>query len=147
MTAVQEDAECFDRVIAARRLRDAETDKTKRRALAEKALAELRTATEIPIAITEACLKLADKATLVFDLGFKAARGDSGVAISSALAGAQGSLSIIYLNLTSFKGSEWAIRTRVRADDLAIRVQSHQMQLLERISRLQKEAIDRENAH
>lgn len=144
MSAVQEDAECFDRVISARRLRDEEVDKAKKRTLAERALSELRTATEIPIRITEACLQLADKATLVFDLGFKAARGDSGVAISSALAGAQGGLAIIYLNLTSFKGGEWAIRTRQRADDLALRVQNHQMQLLERISRLQREAIERE---
>lgn len=144
LTAIQEDSDCFDRVIKTRRLRDEETDRNKKKALSEKALAELRTATEIPIRITETCLQLADRATVVFDLGFKAARGDSGVAISSALAGASGGLAIVYLNLTSFKGSEWAVQTRTKADELSLRVQNHHVQLLERIARLQTEALSRE---
>lgn len=143
-TAVQEDSEQFDRVIESRRSRDAEKDSHKKRQLAEKALSELRVATDIPIRIAEACLLLADKALVVFDLGFKAARGDSGVAISSALAGASGAISIIYLNLTSFKGSEWAIQTRQKADELNVRVQRLQVQLADRIARLQQEVLDRE---
>lgn len=144
MAAVQEDSDQFDRVIRARRLRNAESDKNKKRALSERALAELRDATEIPIRIAETCLHLAEKAIVVFDLGFKAARGDSGVAISSALAGASGALSIIYLNLTSFKGGEWALQTRKRADDLSLRTQALQLQLVDRIARLQQEVLIRE---
>jgi len=144
VAALQDDSEQFDRVIEARRLRDAELDKGKKRPLAERALAELREATEIPIKIAETCLLLAEKALVVFDLGFKAARGDSGVAVSSALAGASGSLAIIYLNLTSFKGSEWASQTRQRADAISQRVQALQVQLIDRINRLQQEVIARE---
>jgi formiminotetrahydrofolate cyclodeaminase len=144
LAAVQEDSNQFDRVIRARRLRDAETNKTAKRALSEKALSELRDATEIPIRIAETCLHLAEKAIVVFDLGFKAARGDSGVAISSALAGASGALSIIYLNLTSFKGSDWALQTRRKADELSQRTQALQLQLVDRIARLQQEVIARE---
>jgi formiminotetrahydrofolate cyclodeaminase len=144
LSAVQEDSEQFDRVIGARRLRDAETDKTRKRQLSEKALGELRVATDIPIRIAETCLHLAEKAIVVFDLGFKAARGDSGVAISSALAGASGAIAIIYLNLTSFKGGDWAIQTRKKADDLSLRTQALQVQLLERITRLQQEVVRRE---
>lgn len=142
--AMQEDSDQFDRVIALRNQRNAETDKAKKRQLAEQALSELRAATEIPIRIAETCLHLADRAMLVFDLGFKAARGDSGVAISSALAGATGAISIIYLNLTSFKGSEWAVNTRKKADELSEHAQQLQGGLLERILRLQKEVLDRE---
>jgi formiminotetrahydrofolate cyclodeaminase len=144
MAAVQEDSEQFDKVIGSRRLRDLATEKVERRHLSELALAELRAATEIPLRIAEACLKVAEKGLVVFDLGFKAARGDSGVAISSALAGAAGSLSIIYLNLTSFKGGEWAIDVRQKADAISLRVQALQVQLLERVARLQAEAIARE---
>jgi formiminotetrahydrofolate cyclodeaminase len=129
MAAVQEDSEQFDKVIGSRRLRDLATEKVERRHLSELALAELRAATEIPLRIAEACLKVAEKGLVVFDLGFKAARGDSGVAISSALAGAAGSLSIIYLNLTSFKGGEWAIDVRQKADAISLRVQALQVQL------------------
>jgi len=146
VAAVQEDSDQFDRVIMLRNQRDNEPDKAKKRHLAEQALHELRLATDIAIRIAEACLHLADRAMLVFDLGFKAARGDSGVAISSAIAGATGALSIIYLNLTSFKGSEWAVQTRKKADELSLRAQHQQAGLLERIVRLQNEVIAREPA-
>jgi formiminotetrahydrofolate cyclodeaminase len=144
MAAVQDDSGRFDRVIQARRIRDAETDQVKKKQLSEKALNELRVATEIPIRIAETCLALAEKAVVVFDLGFKAARGDSGVAISSAIAGASGCIAIIYLNLINFRGGEWAIQTREKADDLSRRTQDLQIQLVERISCLQQEAIKRE---
>jgi formiminotetrahydrofolate cyclodeaminase len=144
MAAMQEDSEQFDRVIGARRLRDAEVDRQKKRVLSERALGELRDATDIPIRIAETCLKLAEKAIVVFDLGFKAARGDSGVAISSALAGASGATAIIYLNLTSFKGGEWAVQARSKADELSLRTQTLQVELLERITRLQREVLQRE---
>lgn len=144
VAAVQEDSEQFDRVINARRIRDNEKDPARKRQLTEKALSELRDATEIPIRIAETCISLAEKAIVVFDLGFKSARGDSGVAISSAIAGASGCLSIIYLNLTSFRGSDWARQTRQTADTIGLRVQSLQVQLIERIARLQSEAESRE---
>jgi len=144
-SAIQEDSEQFDRVFQARVLRDNETDALKKKQLSEKALNELRIATEIPIRIAETCLALAEKAKLVFDLGFKSARGDSGVAISAALAAASGCVSIIYLNLTSFRGGEWAVRTREKADELSQRTQNLQIQLVERIGHLQREVMKREN--
>lgn len=146
LAAIQEDSDQFDRVILARRLRDQATDKNERRHLSEKALAELRDATEIPLRILEACLRLAEKGLVVFDLGFKAARGDSGVAVSAALAGASGALSIIFLNLTCFKGGEWAVAMRKKTDVHAVRVQALQIELLERVARLQNEAIAREGS-
>ena len=142
-SAIQEDSEQFDRVIQARLLRDREKDTVKKRQLSEKALNELRIATEIPIRIAETCLALAEKAMLVFDLGYKAARGDSGVAISAAIAAASGCVSIIYL--TSFRGGEWAVRTREKADELSRRTQDLQIQLVERIGHLQQEVIKRED--
>lgn len=142
--AVEEDSIQFDKVIEARRLRDAESDRKKRKPLAEAALAELRIATEIPINIAENSLKLADKALTIFDLGFKSARGDSGVAISSALSAASGAISIIYLNLTSFKGGEWAAATRKKADELYMANQKLQGELFNRISRLQEEVLRKE---
>lgn len=144
LQAMQADSEQFDRVIEARRLRDREQDKSKKRQLSEKALAELRVATEVPLTIAETCIALAEKALVVFDLGFRAARGDSGVAIGSALAGASGAISIIYLNLTSFKGGEWAIQARTKADVLAQKTNLLQVQLAERIDHLRKEVTDRE---
>ena len=107
--AIQDDADQFDRVIKARRLRDKTTDKAERKQLAERALEQLRLATDIPIEIARVCLQAAEKGFIMFDLGFRSARGDSGVAVSSALAGASGALSVVYLNLTSFKGKRMGL--------------------------------------
>ena len=145
VSALQSDSEQFERVIQARRLRDAEEDRNKRRALSERALEELRKATDIPIEIAEVCLTLAEKALIVFDLGFKAARGDSGVALSSALAAASGSLSIVYLNLSRFKGSDWAVKTRKRADVQSAKLSSLQMELATRIDQLREAVVHRES--
>jgi formiminotetrahydrofolate cyclodeaminase len=143
--AVQEDSVRFDRVIQARQARDAaEKGSKERKQLADKALSELKEATEIPLKIAELSVQLAEKTLSVFDLGFKSARGDSGVAISSALAAASSCISIIYLNLTSFKGSEWARETRLKADEISRRLQSHQIELFARIDRLRQEVITKE---
>lgn len=145
LAAMQEDSVQFDKVIIARKIRDSAPKESKeRRQLADNALNQLRMATDIPLRIAEVCLDLAEKAIVVFDLGFQAARGDSGVAISSALSGASGAISIIYLNLTSFKGSEWAVQTRQQADELSARTQKLQMELFNRINQLQSEVIQRE---
>ena len=88
------------------------------------------------------CQKLRDgdsEGLDVFDLGFRSARGDSGVGISAATSGAVGALSVIYLNLTRFRGSDWAITMRERADELNRATQAVQFQLLERIARLRSE--------
>lgn len=58
MAAIQDDSDAFDRVIKARRLRDKEDDKNKKRQLADRALGELRAATDIPLRIAEICIQL-----------------------------------------------------------------------------------------
>jgi tetratricopeptide (TPR) repeat protein len=67
------------------------------------------------VEIAELSVGVIRNAIDIFDLGFQSARGDSGVAISSAIAGSNGALSIVYLNLTSFKRSEWAVDARKRS--------------------------------
>lgn len=90
-----------------RQERDNEDNQKLKNRLQKEALIELRKATELPIEIAELCIKLADFSLLVFENGFQAARGDSGVALSSSLSGLTGCLSIISLNLQSFPSSSW----------------------------------------
>ena len=142
--AVQEDSIQFDKVIAARRLRDNETEPKLKKKLAASALKELKLSTEIPLRIAGLCIEVANNAIAVFDVGFKSARGDSGVAISSALAGASGAISIVYLNLTSFRGGKWAMQTRNKVDPLLIQTQGLQVELFNRVERLKQQVIDGE---
>ena len=116
--AFQRDAEIFDKVIIARRRRDEERDPVRKRDLADAARELLEQATEIPLGVCRDCLRLAEFGLSLFDIGFKSARGDSGAAVSMALAGAFSALFIVNLNLRSFRSGEWARRTSQEANDL-----------------------------
>lgn len=135
--AFQQDAVQFDRVVQLRRERDAESDPRRKRQLHDKALAELQKATEIPLRTARHCIDLAEKALTVFDLGFASARGDSGVAISAALAAAYGALFVVSLNLTNFRGGGWARRIRKEAAEQLSRVHRLQPELVRRLDDLQ----------
>jgi hypothetical protein len=58
----------------------------------------------------------------VFDSGAKKVRGDSGAAISSALAGAMTAIFVANLNLRSFASGAWALRTQARINGIRDRV-------------------------
>lgn len=103
---------------------------------------KLRPATLIPLEIAKTCLDLAECAIKTFDLGFKAARGDSGVAINSALSGATGALSIVYLNLSSFEGCEWEVQVLQETEKLEDRAQGLQVELQDRIQKLRTKAVE-----
>jgi formiminotetrahydrofolate cyclodeaminase len=143
--AVERDSAAFDRVIRARQHRDSfEVGSKDRKAAAEAALEELRTATEIPVEIAQKCLELADYALTVFQLGFKSARGDSGVAVSAAISAVHGSLAIIFLNLTSFRGSSWAVEKRKQAEVIQERVSELQKQFYQALGGLHQEILKKE---
>lgn len=108
----QEDSDLFDIVINLREARNAEQDPVRKKMKAEKAMQSLKPATEIPLRIAEYCLELGDYAVFVFDNGFKSARGDSGVALNSAISGISSSLYIVELNLQSIASDEWLYLVR-----------------------------------
>jgi len=140
--ALNEDSMQFDKVIRARIERDKETDYFKKGYLEDVAFSELQVATEIPIVIAENCIQLTKNGLEVFDNGFQAARGDSAVAVSSALSGATGALSIIYLNLVSFWGDKWAISKIEVADKLNNEINELQSELTNRIKKLKGEVAN-----
>jgi formiminotetrahydrofolate cyclodeaminase len=140
LMAFDDDAEQFDKVIASRRARDSEGEPIQRWKHAKRALTELHAASEIPLEIAEQCLVLAEHAITVFDIGFKSARGDSEVAIDSALSGTSGAISIVYLNLSSFKGHRQAVEMLKRAKKLEERAQSLKAELEKRIQALKNSA-------
>ena len=137
----QRDAEVFDEVIKARKARDATTDDREKRRHGEAALEGLKAATEIPFQIGEACLKLIDHAVVIFDGGFKGARGDTGAAVSAAVAGAMSAVFVVNLNLKSFRGSEWAKQQRTRCDELHQNLTQKQAAALERVMQLRAEDV------
>ena len=138
--AFDEDSIQFDKVITARRARNAESDPAQRWKHGKQALDELHVASEIPLDIAEKCLALAEHAITVFDIGFKAARGDSEVAIDSALSGATGAISIVYLNLSSFNGESQIVALLDRAEKLEERARLLDTELQTRVLELKSAA-------
>lgn len=129
----QKDIDVFNKVSKYRVLRDESEKGTKEYENAlKKALDNLKVATDIPIEICDSSLKIISYAFNIFDLGFKSARGDSGVAISNLLSSAQGALFVTFLNLKTFKKSKWKTEKINEAVTLA-----------EKFSKIQKDAFTR----
>lgn len=137
-----QDATIFDEVIKLRVARDNATDKNEKRRLSEKANEKLRVATDIPIRICELCIRLIDHGVAMFDMGFQAARGDSGAAVSSAVAGAMSGIFVVSLNLRSFKKSEWAASKRKRVAELQKELEAKQLIAFGRVSHLTAEDVE-----
>jgi formiminotetrahydrofolate cyclodeaminase len=138
----QLDAVAFDKVFKERLERDQYDKDTKEyKRHSEKALDHLREATVIPFEIGEICLGLIDDGVAIFDMGFKAARGDTGAGVSAAVAGAMSAVFVINLNLKSFRGSDWARQQRTRCDQLHQRLSSKQLEAFGRVMTLRDEDI------
>jgi formiminotetrahydrofolate cyclodeaminase/Zn-dependent peptidase ImmA (M78 family) len=136
----QQDSEEFDVVINLREERDKEKNLVRKRELSEKALNALVISTETPIEIAESCLDLVEFATFVFDNGFKAARGDSGVALNSALSAVASCLSIIELNLITLPVNERTDRVRQRKAAIKLKYDQLSLNANRALSILEKEA-------
>ncbi|MBX2968203.1 MAG: cyclodeaminase/cyclohydrolase family protein [Cyclobacteriaceae bacterium] len=114
----EEDSVLFDKVIQLRTARNNEVDPKRKEELAKQALQALVPATDILIKIAKHAVRLADYGTEIFKSGFKAARGDSGVALNGAVSTIAGCLSIIELNLLSFEVNEWTRKIRSDVSDI-----------------------------
>lgn len=137
-----QDAVIFDDVISLRVARDKAPNEKEKRRLGEQANEKLREATDIPIKICELCIRLIDHGVAMFDMGFEAARGDSGAGVSAAVAGAMSSVFVINLNLKSFRDSEWAKSRRKRVNELQKTLEVKQLEAFGRVSQLKEEDVE-----
>lgn len=138
----EHDSIIFDEVIKLRKQRNNATDAKEKRRYSEQALTKLREATEIPHQICEESLKLIDHGISIFDMGFKSARGDTGAAVSAAVAGAMSSIFVINLNLRSFRSGEWASDMRKRCDTLHKKLEIKQEEAFGRVMTLKEEDVE-----
>lgn len=139
--AFVQDSVLFDKVIKSRKKRDAAVDHDEWWKRSHRASTELDLASSVALKIARTCIRLTELAIVVFDKGFKSAQGDSDVAIEAALSGATGALSVVYLNLNSFRGEAHARKTLEEAETLATFAEKLQVQLNERMQMLRNRAI------
>ena len=137
----QRDAEIFDAVIGARRGRMAAVTDDEKRTFRRDELRQLREATEIPLKIGYLCLDLVDCAVFTFDFGFQSARGDSGAAVSAAIAGVTAAAFVIHLNLKSFGPSQWQEQTFGLCQEMLAKLNEKQANAFSRLTKLSEEEI------
>ena len=102
--AVDEDAAAFERFWQTR------TEET------------LRHATEVPIAIAEHCLALAEVGIELYDRGFRNARGEAGAAALSAVANGEAAAHCAWINLGFAGTAAWADGRKEDVGDLRRRL-------------------------
>jgi methenyltetrahydrofolate cyclohydrolase len=138
----EQDARNFDQVVALRRLRDLAADRQERGRLSRRANDSLESATNCAIEIADLCMKLIDHGIIAFDNGWHAIRGDSGAAISAAMAGVMSGIFIINLNLKSLKDRKSAEQILQKCGSLYEGLQAKQISAFSCVTSLNKEAIE-----
>lgn len=137
----RQDIEAFNLVSKLRVQRDQAIDSKERDRFRKLALEAQKKATEIPIQICSTCLEILPLAFAIFEEGFKSARGDSGVGISNLLSAISGGLFVIFLNLVSYRKSQWRDETKRRAEELASQLSAFQNKAYTKVLELYEENL------
>jgi methenyltetrahydrofolate cyclohydrolase len=131
----------FGKISEKRTLRDRETDEKLKDRYGREAAEQLRIATEIPIELCNTCFEIMTLALAIFDNGYKATRGDAGVAISNLLAGISGTLFVVLLNIKVARKSAWTEAKRKEAEELAEKYIKTQRDAFSRVVSLYKDGM------
>jgi len=130
----RDDADAYDRIVAAMRRRREVDDAETRRSYQ----AALRNATEVPYKTAVSCLLVLEKAVRVAELGLVHASSDTGVAVLLAEVGFRGAAMNVDINLKETTDAAFVIDTRRSLD-----VHEKEMKVLvrESLSRLRGPSV------
>ncbi len=116
-------------------------DKNAKSELDSKSKDILEEVTQFVFEMAEQSFKLISHGNFVFDRGYSAVRGDSGAAISAAIAAVTSCIFIINLNLKVLSRRKFAKEKKLECDDLYARLQRVQYQSFTRVGALGSEAL------
>jgi formiminotetrahydrofolate cyclodeaminase len=83
-------------------------------------------------------------ANAAFDEGYKAVRGDAGVAISNLLSAVSGGLFVVFLNLKDYRAKRWerwVIPQQTKANQILETLREYQTVAFFKVLELQREGI------
>jgi len=138
----EKDAREFDVIVRLRMERDAATDPDVKSTLSRRANELLEDATDNTFRIMELCLPLIDHGVTVFQAGWQAVRGDSGAAISAAIAAVTSGLFIANLNIKVLKERNYAKDNIGKCTTMLALLQQKQLTALGCVTSLNAEALD-----
>jgi formiminotetrahydrofolate cyclodeaminase len=136
-----DDSTEFAKASEFRILRDNEKDQKQKNKYGRQAVDQLKIATEIPIELCELNFKLIEYALSIFDNGYRATRGDAGLAISNFLSSISGTLFIVLLNIRVSQKSKWTEEKRIQAEKLTVDFLKTQKDAFSRVIELYTEGL------
>lgn len=117
--AVDRDSQAFDAVMAAFKLPKASDEE---KALRSRAIQEAtKGAAEVPLEVAHECLAAAELALVALERGNSNCASDAGVAGILAVAGLEGAILNVAINLGSIKDADWVAAKRADCEQLLLR--------------------------
>ncbi|NMH64503.1 cyclodeaminase/cyclohydrolase family protein [Shewanella salipaludis] len=141
-TLFDADAKDFEEVIKLRKLRDNAADPKEKSKYSRQASNMLETATDYTFEIAEKSLKLMEYGVTMFEDGWHAIRGDSGVSISAALSAVMSCIFIINLNLKTLKKRKYSKLNIAKVIELQKKLQQMQDKAFSCVTTISSESID-----
>jgi len=141
----EEDSKEFEKVVQLRKQRnqaEKDGDKSSQSKFNKESLDKLQHVTEFVFRISDQCFKLIDHGNFIFDSAYTAVRGDSGAAISAAIAGVTSSIFIINLNLVALSRRNWSKEQKKACDEIYEKLQRKQIEAFTRVGALSAEVVE-----
>jgi formiminotetrahydrofolate cyclodeaminase len=136
----EKDALEFDKVVQLRVARDSAGTPQAKAKFSRESQDLLETATDNAFAVIDECMKLIENGITVFEHGWHAVRGDSGAAVSVAIAAVLSGIFIANLNIKTLKGRRYAKANLARCDELYKKVSEKQTRAIRCVTSLNAEA-------
>ncbi|ENN6811419.1 cyclodeaminase/cyclohydrolase family protein [Vibrio fluvialis] len=137
----ESDAKDFEKVVALRVKRDQTKDSSEKAKYTKESLDLLETATNYTFEVGEISIRLMGFGVVMFDKGWHAIRGDSGVSISAAMSGVMSSIFIANLNLKTLKKRKYAKENVTRCQKLQDNLSKLQTQAFSCVTTISSESI------
>lgn len=138
----EKDAKDFEHVIKLRVQRDKASNPSDKAKFSRESLDLLQTATDYTFEVADISLKLMSDGISMYENGWHAIRGDSGVAISAAMSGVMSCIFIINLNLKTLKRRNYAQENMKRCQALQKSLENMQTKAFSCVTSISKESIE-----
>ncbi len=136
------DAKDFEKVVKLRVARDKALDQNEKSKNSREALDLLQIATDYTFEVAQISLRLMDYGVIIFENGWHAIRGDSGVAISAAMSSVMSCIFIINLNLKTLNRRKYAADNIQKVQELQRRLEELQTRAFTCVTSISSESVE-----
>lgn len=135
------DAKDFEKVVSLRVKRDGAESQTEKTKYTKESLDLLEIATNYTFEVGEISIRLMSFGVVMFEKGWHAVRGDSGVSLSAAMSGVMSAIFIANLNLKTLKKRKYAKENMARCQSLQDNLNKLQAQAFSCVTTISSESI------